>query len=315
MAIVKQLLAILQKTVTRWSRNDGNLLAASMAYYAAFSFFPLMLVLIDALGFLLRFSENAQNARQQLIELLSQSTAPSLAEQVDSILTVVQTQAPINSLIGPIILMIGAISIFSQLESAFDRLWHAVTPHKRGIRAAIRNALWNRLKAFLTLMGLGIVVVLAFFSEVVLTAVQTWAEQENLHWSSSLWASIQTLFSVLLNALVLSAVYGLIPRVLVNWKHAAIGGITVAAIWQVGSQIVSRFIVGGHYTAYGVVGSFIAVMLWVYCASILLFLGAQLVQVLGHPEEERPSIDASRGGTTASSQSAAAQEKSARPAK
>ncbi|MEX0978317.1 MAG: YihY/virulence factor BrkB family protein [Pirellulales bacterium] len=286
MAIVKPVLTILQKTVTRWSRNDGNLLAASMAYYAAFAFFPLMLVLIDALGLALRLSENAQNAKQQLLDLLSQTTAPSFAEEVDSILTVVQTRAPINSLIGPIILMLGAIGIFSQLESAFDRLWHAVTPHKRGVRAAIRNALWNRLKAFLTLLGLGVVVILAFLSEIVLTAVQTWAEAENLHWSASLWAWIQTGFSVLLSAFVLSAVYGLIPRVQVRWKHAAIGGIAVAIIWQVGSQIVSRFIVGGHYTAYGVVGSFIAVMLWVYCASILLFLGAQLVQVLGHPEED-----------------------------
>ncbi len=59
----------------------------------------------------------------------------------------------------------------------------------------------------------------------------------------------------------------------------------MAVAWQIGAQIVSRYVVGGHYTAYGVVGSFIAMMLWVYCASILLFLGAQLVQVLGHPEE------------------------------
>ena len=60
-------------------------------------------------------------------------------------------------------------------------------------------------------------------------------------------------------------------------------GILIAVIWQLGSQVVSRFIVGGNYSAYGVVGSFIAMMLWVYYASILLLFGAQMVQVLGHP--------------------------------
>jgi membrane protein len=285
MRVVKQIYAILEKTVTRWSRNDGNLLAASMAYYAAFSFFPLMLVLINALGFALRLSENAQNAETQLLDLLSQSTSPSLAAEVKNILDVLKTRAPINSLIGPVILMIGAIGIFSQLETAFDRLWHSVTPHGPGVRAAIRNALWNRLKAFLSLLGLGIVVIVAFVADVVLTAFRNWGEQEHMFWTSSLIPWLHIGSSLAINAGVFSLIYKMIPRVSVRWGHAAIGGIAVAVVWQIGSQLISRFLVAGRYTAYGVIGSFIIMMLWVYCASILLFLGAQLVQVLGHPEE------------------------------
>ena len=62
----------------------------------------------------------------------------------------------------------------------------------------------------------------------------------------------------------------------------------MAVTWEVGSQLVAAYILTGNYSAYGVVGSFIAILLWVYCASVLLFLGAQLVQVLGYPEEESP---------------------------
>ena len=47
MAIVKQLWTILEKTVTRWTRNDGNLLAASMAYYAALGFSPVENYVLD----------------------------------------------------------------------------------------------------------------------------------------------------------------------------------------------------------------------------------------------------------------------------
>ncbi len=60
MTIVKRVWTVLEKTITRWSRNDGNLLAASMAYYAAFSFYPLLWVLISVLGYVLRFSAGAQ---------------------------------------------------------------------------------------------------------------------------------------------------------------------------------------------------------------------------------------------------------------
>jgi membrane protein len=288
--MAKRIWNVLRQTVVRWTRNDGNLLAASMAYYAAFSLFPLLLVLLAAIGFALRFSTGAQSARQQLLDFLSQSAGPELAREVESllaqVLAQVETRASFSGWIGLVTLLVGAIGIFSQLESAFDRLWQDTTPHRHGIWAAVRNALWNRLKAFLTLVGLGIVVIGAFIADLMLTGVRTWADNlPNAAWFSQ---GVQLVFSVTLNAFVLSLVYRMIPRASVCWRHAACGGVTVAVIWQLGSQLVARFIVGGNYSAYGVVGSFIAIMLWVYCASILLFLGGQLVQVLGHPEEGRP---------------------------
>ena len=290
MLFVKQLYLIIEKTITRWSRNDGNLLAASMAYYAAFSFYPLLLVLITVLKYALEFSASAQSARQQLLDFLSRSMSPALAEEVGRLFNGDQELAysgltGLKALVAPLILLIGAIGIFSQLETAFDRLWHAVTPHERGVRAAITNALWNRLRAFLTLIGLGLVVIVAFVAQLILSAVQGWVEDEHMSWAIIVWPRLQIALSLTLNAFALALVFKMIPRAMVRWRDALIGGLAVAIAWQIGAQIVSRYIVGGHYTAYGVVGSFIAMMLWVYCASILLFLGAQLVQVLGHPEE------------------------------
>ena len=299
MGTVQQLWGLIEKTVTRWTRNDGNLLAASMAYYAAFSFYPLLSVLLSTLGYVLRFSASAQNAREQLLEFLSQSMSPQLADEVGRLLSGVQQRAW-SGLFMSLILLIGAIGIFSQLEAAFDRLWHAVTPHDKGVRAAVVNALWNRLKAFLTLIGLGIVVILAFVAQLLLSGVQNWALEENLAWTYFLWPRLQFVISLTLNTVALTLVFKMIPRMTVRWRHALVGGTAVALSWQIGAHIVSRYIVGGHYTAYGVVGSFIAMMLWVYCASILLFLGAQLVQVLGHPEENVTPLPAGRSSSQGS---------------
>ena len=281
--MLKKLWYILHQTGARWARNDGNLLAAGMAYYAAFSFFPLLVVLISALGFALRVSASAQSAQEQLLDLLKQNTAPALADEVRSILAEVQTRAPVSGIVGLVTLLFGAIGIFSQLESAFDRIWHDANPHSRGVWSAIRNALWNRLKAFLTLFGLGLLVIVAFIADLVLTAVKNSTHRIVVaQWA---WNDLQFFLSIGLNTIMLTLLYRLIPRVAVRWRDAFYGGITVALVWQLGSQAVSWFIVGGNYSAYGVIGSFIAVMLWVYCASILLFFGAQMVEVLGNPKE------------------------------
>ncbi|MBI3838545.1 MAG: YihY/virulence factor BrkB family protein [Planctomycetia bacterium] len=285
--MAKKLWHVLHQTGARWARNDGNLLAAGMAYYAAFSFFPLLLVLISALGFALQFSASAQGAQEQLLDLLKQNTAPALADEVRSILadvlTEVQTRALGSGFVGLVTLLLGAIGIFSQLESAFDRIWQGTTPHGWGVWSAIRNALWNRLKAFLTLVGLGLLVIVAFAADLILTAIKTWAQR--LPVDTWAWQDAQSVLSISLNAIMLTLLYRLIPRAAVRWRDAFCGGIVVALVWQLGSQAVSWFVVGGNYSAYGVVGSFIAMMLWVYCASILLFFGAQMVQVLGYPEE------------------------------
>ena len=198
--------------------------------------------------------------------------SPALADEVATLLNGVQERA-FSGVFVSLILLVGAIGIFSQLEAAFDRLWHAVTPHERGAWGAVRNALWNRLKAFLTLMGLGVVVIVAFVTQLLFTGVQDWAEEEQLSWTMFLWPRLQIALSLTLNAGAMVVVFKMIPRTTVRWREAAIGALSVAVAWQIGAQIVSRYVVGGHYTAYGVVGSFIAMMLWVYCASILLFLG------------------------------------------
>jgi membrane protein len=306
--MARKVWTVLQQTITRWARNDGNLLAAATAYYAAFSFFPLLLVLLSVLGFALK----SEGAQQQLHNLIAQHSAPALAEQVQDILAQVRTRAAYSGPIGLVTLLIGAIGIFSQLESAFDRLWHQETPENHSVWGAVRNALWNRLKAFLTLVALGLVTIAAFVAELMFTGVRTWAEDWQV--SNSFWQWNQFALNGVLNAAVFTLLYRAIPRARVRWLHALYGGLLVAVVWQIGSQLLARFVVGGNYSAYGVVGSFIAMMLWVYWASMVLYLGAQFVEVLGNPNngsnnggpKSNPSGNTTSGNTASANTAAPA---------
>ena len=58
------------------------------------------------------------------------------------------------------------------------------------------------------------------------------------------------------------------------------GGLLVSLVWILGQRLLVTFLIGPGYTAYGVVGSFIAVMIWVYYVSAILFLGAEFVEAL-----------------------------------
>lgn len=272
----------LRETGRRWSQNQGTLLAAAMSYYMALSFFPLLLVLISGFGLALRYSIGVQNAQENLLALLAQNTAPTLADLVRKILSEVQTKASVGGPVAVVTLLLGAVGIFTQLDAAFDRLWQ-IRPSHRGIVGAMRNALWHRLRAFLILLCLAALTVAAFAASMFLVGLRAWASY--LPVGHNGWAAVQWMAGIAFNTLVFSLLYKTIPKAPVGWRQAIAGGFAVAVAWYVGSQVLAYIVVARDYTAYGVVGSFIAVMLWVYCASCLLFLGGQLVQVMTNPEQ------------------------------
>ena len=70
---------ITREIFTRWNKNDAATLAASTAYYAALSFFPLLLVLISGLGVFLQFYASEHDAQEQLRQVLSANTTPAQA--------------------------------------------------------------------------------------------------------------------------------------------------------------------------------------------------------------------------------------------
>ncbi len=292
---------LIYETVRRWNENDGNLLAASMAYYAAFSFFPLILVLLSGLGFALQFSSGARDREQELLNSVSQNVAPAIAAQVENVLNDVQINASVTGLIGLGVLLLPAIAMFNQLDVAFDRIWR-VEPAEGGIWRTIRRVIGGRLKAFLILCALGLVMVGALVLGIWLSALHRWADRyQEL---GTAWESFEFLVGVAFHTIVFTLLYKLLPKSKVRWANALVGGLWVAAIWEVGRLTMAYILVGRNYTPYGVVGSFIAIMVWVYYASSLTFLGAQFVEVLEKPDETPPIVRPSpRAPLTARTQS------------
>ena len=159
--------------MNKWLEDDGPTWAASLGYYAAFSFFPLVLILISGAGFVLKFSHQAQLEQNRLVELIGQQTSRELAEQVGKLLNGVQSNAPVSGPVGLATLVLAAIGIFTQLESAFGRIWNvdADPNRKTGLWATVRNVLFVRLRAFLMLLATGALVLVAFIASIIVGAI------------------------------------------------------------------------------------------------------------------------------------------------
>jgi membrane protein len=270
----------LYRAATKWQEDDGLTWAASLAYYGAFSFFPLVLVIIAGAGFVMRLSPTVRMHQQQLIiEPIRNQLSPALAEDVENVLAGVQTNAPISGPIGLATLVLGAIGIFMQLEAAFDRIWKVTVngDQKRTLWSIARNVLFTRLRAFLMLLGVGVIVLATFGANMALSWMSRYTDQ--LPMGAFVLHLMQLGLSAFLNGLMFTLIYRVIPKRHVPWKQAIGGGLVAGIAWEIGRQLLAFLIVGKSYTAYGVIGSFIVLMLWFYYASVVLLFGASFVAV------------------------------------
>ena len=153
----------------------------------------------------------------------------------------------------------------------------------------VRTVLYDRLSAFLMLLAVGALLLGLFVANVYVLAAVRMNIENWLPGGVMLSGWAHFLFTAVTNALLFGLIYKVLPKVTIRWRDALAGGLLVSLVWILGQRLLVRFLIGPNYTAYGIVGSFIAVMIWVYYVSVILFLGAEFVEALsivGGPKQK-----------------------------
>lgn len=256
-------------------------MAAGIAYYVALSFFPLLLVLVAGLGSVLQWTSMGQSAWHALRETIANQASPDLAHQVERSLRVVSDRAPSSGPIGFFVLVASAIAIFAQLDASFDKVWQVPTDPHAGWVTWLKRLLFIRLKALAMLVGLGGFIFLTTVATMVVRGIENemWPAAPIgpwLEWLSNFWINL------LFNMLAFTLIYRVVPKRQIGWRNAFWGGVVASLMWEAGRQALTAYFLHLNYpSAYGIIGSFIAVMLWAFYASLVLLFGAEYVRVLG----------------------------------
>lgn len=266
-----------------WSTKGGSFMAASQAFYIALAFFPLLIVLIATVGLVLRFSHSVQGVRDELVHLIAQQTSSMLASQVQQILAQVQVGAGLGGQLGLLALVVSLMSIFYHMQKAFDLIWEVKLSEAGGAYAAIRRLVIGEVQHFLIWLTLGILLLVAFVSAVALSIVQAFSSF--ISREVIIASLVPLLGTVSVNTLIFAFIYKTQPRVVVPWRDVWTGAVLAAIVWESARQLLALFVFGSKYNAYGVVGSFLALMVWLYIASGVLFMGAMFVRATGLARE------------------------------
>jgi len=287
---IVQFVRDLHDALMRWFADDGPLMSAATAYYVGLSFFPLLMVLTAGLGWFLQHTHLGQDAQQTILRFVANNVSDQLVGSVEQFLDMLQKKSAINGPVGLITILITALAAFAQLDSALDR----IAGNARGTSSSVFKAavalIVQRGRAFLVLLGLGAVVILVFLTGLVLQAVQTHTSAL-LPQAEVVSDALQIGVALVINAGIFTLLFRLLPKDPAGWGDAFSGGLLTAAAWEIGRQLLAVFIARGKYaSAYGVIGAFLAILLWCYYAVAIILIGAEYIQVIRtrHKAQDAP---------------------------
>jgi membrane protein len=270
-----------RQAVENWLADDASLLAAAVAYYFAISLFPLLIVLVSVVGFVFQWTKFGQDAEQQIVVVATNQVSPEVGRQLGQLLASVRDKASTSGLLGAVLLLAAGIAMFVQFDYSFDLIWKVHSPKAGGIVPVLKRLVFVRLKAFLMLVGVGVLVMVAFIAGVVWNVVDVYATGAAPFWNEISWW-LRPVLNLVINIGAITLIYRFLPKVDVAWRDALAGAVVAGIGWEIGRQLLAAYVIGREYgSAYGVIGSFLAVMLWCYYVVALLFFGAEYARAAG----------------------------------
>jgi membrane protein len=271
-----ELASLVKQAVNGWLDDAAPSMGAALAYYTLFSIAPMTLMVIALAG--LVFGEEA--ARGEIMGQMAGLVGIESAQAIEQMLVKVhfQRDKPWAAAFGLAALVVGATSVFAELQNALNRIWRgpAVTEPVAGGMAGV----WAFVKT--RLLSLGIILCLGFLSMVSLVF------NAALSAFSAWWTPFFGAAAVLAKALDFALGFGLVtvmfamlykwvPYAKVRWQDVWIGAAATALLFNVGKWLIGLYIGHSNVTSgFGAAASLVVLMVWVYWSAQVFLLGAEL---------------------------------------
>lgn len=286
---VKFLVELFGDMSDRFSENDGFRLSASFAYYATFSIFPLLLLAITVVGFVVGDSEVTRNELLDAIAEPGNSVRDVVAKTLDAMQASGNARG-LSAVVGVVTLFFGASGAFTEVDEALNRIWCVPRRKSVGIKGFVRVFVQERLASFAIVAGLALTLLVSLVASSVLSFV---AEKTNHVIGGSLWPAImktaESASSIILLSLVFTLAFHFIPRSRPRMRVVLPGAILTTVLLSALKEVFATYLAHlSNYSAYGVAGGVLGLVTWIYLTGTIIFMGAQLTRIYAEKIGEVP---------------------------
>ena len=290
---LRQIWTMLRQAVSNFLDDNATTLAASLAYYTALSLAPMLVLVITLTGAI--FGKDAASAEvsRQLTELLGK-------EEAEAVQKMIADSAPhkggwVAGGIGAVTLVVAAIAVFGQLQSALNIIWKVTAKSSTGIWPLIKD----RLLSFSMVAGLAFLLLVSMVLTAGLDAIHNVLQNRLPAAAAALkWANFVA--SALLPFLMFVMIFKVLPYVKLGWRDVWVGAALTTLLFAGGKYLIALYLAKvAPGSTFGAAGSFVVLLVWLYYSSLILFFGAEFTRVYVNRHGEGTAGDPEKGAEVA----------------
>lgn len=276
---LSQWFRISKDAVMAWVDDFAPSMGAAISYYTMFSLAPLLVLVIAIAG--LAFGAEAVRGQisNQLSGLMGADTAEAIEGMVES--ASLSDKGWWAGALSIIVLIVGATSVFAELQSALDRIWHVPESQKP-------SGIWGILRA--RLFSMGLILGLAFLLMVSLAVSAGLAAFGGMLGGMLPGQEVLLqLLNIAVSVAVLTALFAMIfkwmPTAKVAWRDVWVGAAVTAVLFEVGKFGIGLYLgKSGLSDSFAGAGALVILLAWVYYAAQIFLLGAEFTKVYAHAQ-------------------------------
>jgi membrane protein len=272
-----QLWTLLKKSAKAWSEDRAPSMGAALAYYTMFSIAPLLVIVLSIAGLVFGVEAARGELGGQLRGMMGEQAAVAVEGLLESASQ--PEKSTFAAILGFLVLLVGATTVFAELQNALDRIWRAPARERP---SGIWNLLRTRLLSFGLILGIGFLLIVSLVFSALLSALEKWWSPAFGGWEVAA-SVVNFVLGFVLTTAAFALIYKLMPRVRIAWRDVAIGAAATALLFTAGKFLIGLYIGRSAVASgFGAAGSLVVVLVWVYYSAQIFLIGAEFTWVYSH---------------------------------
>jgi YihY family inner membrane protein len=265
---------ILLAAANAWMDDYAPSMGAALSYYTLFSLAPLLVLIIAIAGMV--FGQDA--AQGAIIAQLQGIMGQEGATAVQGLLNAARERSTgvVASIVGGVLLLLGATATFAELQTDLDRIWQVPAKQKP---SGVWGWLRSRVLSFGLVLGFAFMLMISLIVSAALAATGEWlgggAAAESVLASVLNFIASFALFTVLF-----AMIYKIMPTAKISWHDVWMGSAVTALLFNVGKSLIGLYLAKSSVASgFGAAGSFVILVAWFYYSAQIFLFGAEYTWV------------------------------------
>ena len=248
-------------------------LSASLSYYTVFSLAPLLIVIIFIAALILGQEAAQGTVFRQLDNLVGADSAAQIQEIIKN--ASLNNKTGTALIIGIITLLIGATTVFGEIQDSINGIWGLKPKPKQGFMQLIKT----RLLSFGMIGSLGFLLLVSLAATTLVEGIGGRLQEVIPKVTVVVFYIINLILNLAITSILFAIIFKVLPDAKIKWKDVWPGAIATSLLFLLGKFLISVYISKSDLgSTFGAAGSLVILLVWVYYSAMILYFGAEFTK-------------------------------------